>query len=132
MIVTDASALVAALLQTSAAEAVRRHLFAPNQSLHAPHLLDVEVTHVLRRYTKSRELDEERGRGALGTLAAFPIRRYAHDLLLPRVWQLRDNFSAYDGVYVALAEALGASLLTCDRRLASAAGQYVSIALITV
>lgn len=131
MIVIDASAIVAALLHTSAAEAVRQQLFAPHQSLHAPHLLDVEVTHVLRRYTLSRELDEERGRGALGALAAFPIRRYAHDLLLPRVWQMRNNFSAYDAVYVALAEALDAELLTCDRRLANAAAPYVSIELIS-
>jgi predicted nucleic acid-binding protein len=93
-------------------------------------LLDVEIAHVLRRYTLSRELDEERGRGALVALAAFPIRRYAHDLLLPRVWQLRDNFSAYDGVYVALAEALDAALLTCDRHLASVAGRYVTVELI--
>jgi predicted nucleic acid-binding protein len=130
VIVTDASALVAALLQTAAAEGVRRHLFAPGQSLHAPHLMDVEVARVLRRYTVSRELDEERGRAALVTLAAFPIRRYAHDLLLTRVWHLRDNFSAYDGVYVALAEALNAALLTCDRRLAAAAGRYVSVELV--
>lgn len=87
MIVVDASALVAAGLQTPAAEAVRRHLFEPNQSLHAPRLLDVEISHAFRRYTSSRELDEERGRGALG-----------------------------------------ASLLTWHRRLARAAGQYVSIA----
>ena len=132
MIVIDASAIVAALLHTPAAEAVNQHLFARDQSLHAPHLLDVEVTHVLRRYAMNRELDEERGRDALGALAAFPIRRYAHDLLLPRVWQMRNNFSAYDGVYVALAETLDAALLTCDRRLASAAGQYVSIELIAV
>jgi len=130
VIVIDSSALLAALLRTSAAEAARQHLFAPNQSLHAPHLLDVEIAHVIRRYTMSRELEEERGRGALVTLAAFPIRRYPHELLLPRVWQLRDNFSAYDGVYVALAEALDAALLTSDRRFASAAGRFVSVELI--
>ena len=78
----------------------------------------------------SRELDEDPGRSTLDPLAAFPIRRYAHDLLLPRVWQLRRDFSAYDGVYVAHAEALDAALLTCDRRLASAAGQYVSVELV--
>ena len=130
MIVVDASALLEALLQTSAAEAVRRRLFAPNQTLHAPHLLDIEVTQVVRRYTMAGELEAEQGRSVLGNLVALPIRRYPHDFLLPRVWELRNNLSAYDAVYVALAEALDAPLLTRDKRLATAAGRHTSVELI--
>jgi predicted nucleic acid-binding protein len=130
VIVVDASALLEALLQTSAAEAVKRRLFAPDQTLHAPHLLDIEVTQVVRRYTVAGELDAKQGRGVLDNLVAFPIRRYPHDFLLPRVWELRNNLSAYDAVYVALAEALDAPLLTRDRRLATVAGRHASVELI--
>ena len=102
-------------------------MFAPGETLHAPHILDVEVAQVLRRIAGNRDMDEQRGREAISDLAALPIRRYAHDFLLPRIWQLRHNFSAYDGAYVALAEVLEATLLTRDRRLASAAGRYASV-----
>ncbi len=128
MIVVDASALLEVLLRTPAAEAVGRLLFEePRQTLHAPHLLDVEVAQVLRRYAALGEIDEQRGSAALADLADFPIRRYPHDFLLTRVWSLRSNFTAYDAVYVALAEALDARLLTRDQRLAAAVRRHADI-----
>lgn len=131
MIVVDASARLEVLLRTPAAEAVERCLFEEShETLHAPHLLDVEVAQVLRRYAAAGEIDGERGRAALADLADFPIRRYPHDLLLTRVWDLRKNFTAYDAVYVALAEALDAPLLTRDRRLAAAARRHVRVELV--
>jgi predicted nucleic acid-binding protein len=130
VIVVDASALLEALLRTSAAAAVEDRLFAPSQTLHAPHLLDVEVAQVIRRYAGNGEIDSARGRLALADLADFPLRRYPHDFLLSRIWDLRDNLTAYDAAYVALAEALDAPLLTRDRRLAAAAGHRAQIELI--
>jgi predicted nucleic acid-binding protein len=129
MIVVDASALLEVLLRTPAAETVEQCLFEERQTLHAPHLLDVEVAQVLRRYTHAGEIDEGRGNEALADLADFPIRRYPHGLLLARVWSLRHNFTAYDAVYVALAEALNARLLTRDERLATAIGRHVDVEL---
>jgi len=122
VIVVDASGLLEALLRTPAAAAVERRLFEPGQSLHAPHLLDVEAAQVVCRYAANGAIEPERGRTALVDLADFPIRRYPHGFLLSRVWQLRNNLTAYDAVYVALAETLNAVLLTCDGRLARAAG----------
>jgi predicted nucleic acid-binding protein len=130
LIVVDASALLEALLRTPAAADVTQRLLSPHQTLHAPHLLDVEVAQVLRRYAIAGDLDDQRGRAALADLADFPIRRYPHGFLLPRAWELRENFSAYDAVYVALAQALDAPLLTRDRRLANAARRYVSVELV--
>jgi len=78
----------------------------------------------------SQEVDAERGREALADLADFPLRRYPHDFLLPRVWELRNNLTAYDAVYVALAEALGAPLLTRDRRIAAAPGHDAQVELV--
>jgi hypothetical protein len=83
MIVVDASALLEALLRTAAARAVERWLFEPGQTLHVPHLLDLEVAQTIRRYAANGELDGERGRAALADLADFPLRRYPHDFLLP-------------------------------------------------
>lgn len=131
MIVVDASALLEVLLRTPASKAVEGRLFAPGQTLHAPHLLDVEVAQVIRRYVANGEVHAERGRMALADLADFPLRRYPHDFLLPRIWDLRDNLTAYDAAYVALAEALEAPLLTRDRRLATAAGHRAKIDLIS-
>jgi predicted nucleic acid-binding protein len=104
-------------------------VFDPGQTLHAPHLLDVEVAQVIRRYAANGEIDSDRGRAAVADLADFPLHRYPHDVLLPRIWELRNNLTAYDAVYVALAEALDAPLLTRDRRLAAAAGHDVRIRL---
>jgi predicted nucleic acid-binding protein len=129
VIVVDASALIEALLRTPAAAAVEARLFDPRETLHAPHLLDVEVAQVIRCYVASGDLDAERGGAALADLVDLPLRRYPHDFLLPRVWELRNNFTAYDAVYVALAEALDAPLLTRDQRLARAAGHRARIQL---
>ena len=134
MIVLDASALLEVLLRTPAAKAVENRLFAPRQTLHAPHLLDVEVAQVIRRYALSGDIGAERGRLALADLADLPLRRYPHDFLLPRMWELRNSLTAYDAAYdaayVALAEALDTSLLTRDRRLAAAAGHRAEIELV--
>src|SRR3981081_2133926 len=130
MIVVDASAVLEALLRTPAARAVERRLFESSQTLHAPHLLDVEVAQVVRRYSANGEIDSERGRAALADLADLPLHRYPHDFLLPRIWDLRNNLTAYDAAYVALAEALDAPLLTRDRRLATAAGYHARVELV--
>jgi predicted nucleic acid-binding protein len=130
VIVVDASAVLEALLRTSAARAVEKRLFELSQTLHAPHLLVVEVAQVVRRYAANGEIDTERGRMALDDLADLPLRRYPHDFLLPRVWELRHNLTAYDAMYVALAEVLDAPLLTRDRRLAAAPGHHARIELV--
>lgn len=130
MIVVDASALIEVLLRTPAAAAVEDRLFAPGETLHAPHLIDVEVAQVVRRYAAAGDMDEERGRVALADLNDLSLRRYPHGILLPRVFDLRHNLTAYDAVYVVLAQALDAPLLTRDRRLAAAAARYARIALV--
>ena len=127
MIVIDASAMLEMLLQTPGRKAVEDRIFAPGQTLHAPHLLDIEVTQVLRRYVARGQLDPAAAALAVADLIDFPMRRYAHDPLLSRVWDLRDNMTAYDAVYVALAEALDAPLITRDRRLAAAPGHEARI-----
>jgi predicted nucleic acid-binding protein len=127
MIVVDASAVFETLLRRPNAEAVERRLFDPTETLHAPYLLDVEVAQVLRRYAANGEIDGERGRMTLADLADFPLNRYPHEFLLPRIWDLRRNLTAYDAVYVALAEALDAPLLTRDRRLATAPGHRAHV-----
>jgi predicted nucleic acid-binding protein len=121
LIVVDASALLEVLLRTAAAAEVETRLFG-GDTLHAPHLLDLEVAQVLRRYERAGELTARRAGEALADLAAFRIERYPHHLFLPRVWALRQNATAYDACYLALAEALDAPLVTRDRRLAKVPG----------
>lgn len=85
---------------------------------------------MIRRFAASGDIDDARGRSALVDLADFPLRRYPHELLLPRIWELRNNMTAYDAAYVALAEGLGAPLLTRDRRLAATPGHRAEVELI--
>jgi predicted nucleic acid-binding protein len=87
-----------------------------------PHLADVEVVQALRRYAKDGELDAAAAAVALEDLHALDLQRHAHEPLLDRVWELRHNLSAYDAVYVVLAEVLDTRVLTCDSRLARAPG----------
>ncbi|MDF0644596.1 MAG: type II toxin-antitoxin system VapC family toxin [Nitrospira sp.] len=130
MIVVDASVVIEVLLNTSPGIHIAERLFDPGETLHAPHLLDIEVAQVLRRYERARELDASRGLHALEDLVDFPVTRYPHDLFLLRIWELRHNVTAYDAAYIALAEALGAPLLTRDAALASAPGHHAQIVII--
>jgi predicted nucleic acid-binding protein len=127
MIVVDASVVVELLMRTDQGRHAKDRLFGGNATLHAPHLLDVEIAHGLRRLHAAGQFDANRGREALQDLAAMRIYRYPHDLLLTRIWELRDNLTAYDATYVALAEVLRAPLLTCDRRLARAPGHSARV-----
>ncbi len=127
MIVVDASAILEVLLRTPAAPAIEERLFERGEALHAPHLIDLEVLQVLRRYAAAGEISAERAREALDDLAAFRLHRWAHDALALRIWGLRQSLTAYAAAYIALAEALGAPLLTRDRRVASAPGIRVRV-----
>jgi predicted nucleic acid-binding protein len=119
VIVVDASAILEVLLATPAGLRVMDRLFAPAETLHAPHLLDLEVAQVLRRYTLAGELSSTRSSEALEDLTELPLIRYPHHPLLPRIWELRHNLTAYDAAYVALAEGLAAPLVTRDAALAA-------------
>jgi len=127
VIVVDASAIVEVLLNTATGDVLRPYLFGAGDTLHVPHLTDVEVLQVLRRYSITKTMDQGRAREALDDYAAMPLTRYPHSVLLPRVWELRHNLTAYDAIYVALAEALDATLVTCDRRLASISGHNAAV-----
>jgi len=130
LIVVDSSAVLEVLLRSQTGLEIEKRIFSPQETLYAPHLLDLEVAQVLRRYCASGEMDAERGREAVRDLADIPINRYPHDVFLPRIWELRPNMTAYDAAYVALAETLPAPLLTRDTRLASAPGHAAIIELI--
>ena len=127
MIVLDASAAVDWLVQTAAAQRIESRIFSRNQSLHAPELLDLEVAQVLRRLVREGTLSASRAEQAIQDLLDLRITRYPHPVLLPRIWQLRHKLSAYDAAYIVLAEKLGATLLTRDTKLASAAGHTATI-----
>jgi len=126
MIVLDASVVLEILLRTPAAARAEERAFGVEPAA-APHLIDVEVAQVLRRYESRGDLEAARGHEALADLADFPLTRYPHDLLLPRIWELRANLTAYDAADGALAEALDAILVTRDARLAGAPGVRTTI-----
>ncbi|HYC09072.1 MAG TPA: type II toxin-antitoxin system VapC family toxin [Steroidobacteraceae bacterium] len=130
MIVLDASAAIELVLQTERAERIAERVLHPAQHAHAPHLIDIEVTQVLRRLVQGREVAAGRAELALEDFAGLRIDRHAHRPLLRRIWALRATMTAYDGVYVALAEALAAPLLTCDEKLARAHGHTAVIELV--
>lgn len=122
MIVLDASAVVELLLGTARALDVIELLEDDTQTVHAPHLLDVEVLGVLRRLTHRGVITAAVAARALDDYRDLGIERHDHEPLLDRAWAIRDNVTAADAMYVALAEALPALLLTVDARLASAPG----------
>jgi predicted nucleic acid-binding protein len=127
VIVLDASAAIEWLLQTQVGRQIEARLFGKAETLHAPHLLDIEVAQVLRRFAAAGRITSARGQDALDDLADLAAVRYSHQVLLTRIWQLRDNLTAYDATYIALAEALGAVLVTCDGRLAAAPGHQARV-----
>ena len=125
MIVVDASAALSALLNAGPARSA-----LASEQLHAPHLIDSEVASGLRRKVAAQRLDADAGWTALDTLRRLGMTRYPVFALLDRVWELRDNLSAYDASYVALAELLGCSLLTADGRLGGAPGPRCPITVV--
>jgi predicted nucleic acid-binding protein len=125
MIVTDASATISALLNDGPA----RRLLADEQ-LHAPHLLDPEVASGMRRRVLARDITADQGWAALDVLRRLAVTRYPAAALLDRIWELRDDVSAHDATYVALAEALECPLVTADARLGRAPGARCPVTIV--
>jgi predicted nucleic acid-binding protein len=130
VIVVDASVILELLLRTPVADRLAERLLDPDESMQAPHLLDLEVAQVVRRYWVAGSLSGDRAGEALDDFQLLLIHRHSHEPLLSRVWELRHNLTAYDAAYVALAEALGAPLVTRDARLAAAPGHAAVVELI--
>jgi predicted nucleic acid-binding protein len=123
VIVLDASAAVEVILNLPrAAPELRTRLAESGETLHVPHVFDLEVVAAIRRHALRGVLSERRTRRALRALDNLRATRYSHVPLRPRIWELRENVTPYDGAYVALAEALRAPLVTVDAALAGAAG----------
>jgi predicted nucleic acid-binding protein len=127
MIVLDASAVVDWLLQTPEGRHIDHRIIGRRETLHTVHLLDVEFAHVLRRLVREKTITAQRAEEAIEDLSALRLTRYAPALVLKRIWQLRQNLSAYDAAYVALAEELDAPLITRDRRIAAAPCHTASV-----
>lgn len=121
MLVVDASCLCAVVMGGPGAEAIRERLTTDTDHA-APHIVDVEVFGVIRREHLRGRLDRTEAAQAVEDLEAWPGERFGHRALLARAWELRDTVRGWDAMYVALAEAMDAALLTTDRRLASATG----------
>lgn len=130
MIVLDASALIELILVTPVGQVIAARIADPAVGLHTPHLADIEVAQALRRYARDGGIDEATAASALDDFRALDIQRHAHEPLLDRVWELRKNLTAYDAVYVALAEALGGPLLTCDAPLSRVPGLGARVELV--
>lgn len=129
MIVVDASAAVELLLHRTSGERLASRILDSDEALHAPQLIDLEVAQVLRRLQASHEMTPARARDAFEIYIQFPLRLHPHRPYIGRVWELRHNLTPYDAAYVALAEALEAPLVTCDRALATAPGHQATIEL---
>lgn len=130
MIVVDASAITELLLQTSLGTRVEQRLYREDDDFHAPHLLDVEVLSALRRLVHSGEVLPERAEEAIQDLGLLRVMRHGHLDLATRAWQLRQNFTMYDAMYLALAESLDATVITCDGPFAAAPGHVARIEVI--
>ena len=128
--VLDTSAALELLLDTIPGREVAKRLEDESAVIHVPHLIDVEIAQVLRRYSVRRVFSAERAALALNHWRDLDIERHPHEPFLGRVWQLRNNFSAYDAVYVALAEVLSTTLITADQKLARAPGSNATVELI--
>jgi predicted nucleic acid-binding protein len=130
VIVVDASALLELLLQTPLGARVEARLFRDEEELHAPHLVDVELAQGLRRLVRTGEVSSVRAHEAIADLMDLDLHRHPHVDLLERAWRLRDNITAYDALYVALAEAIAAPIVTCANPLAKAPGHRARIEVI--
>jgi predicted nucleic acid-binding protein len=123
MIVLDSSALIDALVYPRPNPDLRRRLDEA-KSVHVPHLLDLELLHVLRGLVRGGKISPERADDVRRDVLDLPLERYPHVGLSERVWELRHNFTAYDAAYIALSEALRYPLVTADSRIASAGNHH--------
>jgi predicted nucleic acid-binding protein len=130
LIVVDASALLDAVLEART-DGVLDSIAAADETLHAPHLVDLEIASGLRRLSRSGQLRPVEAELCLATFRRIRIRRHSHEPLLHRIWELRSSVGAYDAAYVALAEVLGCTLLTADGRLARSTGHEATIRLLS-
>jgi predicted nucleic acid-binding protein len=117
MIVLDASVVVELLTNGALADSIRNKLSGRDDSFIVPHLIDIEAVSAVRRLAAGRRIGADRSEQFLEGLAALPAERYSHLPLIGRIWELRHNFTACDAAYIALAEAMGAILYTCDAKL---------------
>lgn len=129
MLIVDASCIVHLVARQPVADGVRERILG--DSLHAPHLLDIEVANALGRLNRLGTLDDESAAVALRDFEDFSVHRHEHDLLLSRIWELRRHLTACDAAYVALAEVLHAPLVTADAKLARSHGHSATIELMT-
>lgn len=127
MIVLDASAAIELVLNTGAGQQINDRIAGEPDTIQAPHLIDVELIHVIRRFVMRDVIDGARGEMAIRLWRLLDVQRHEHEPFMPRIWQLRNNLSAYDAMYVALADALSAPLITADRRLAAAPGTGIRV-----
>ena len=122
MIVLDASAAVEFLLATERGERVAGRIGSRDESLHSPHVLDLEVASAMRRWVRQGRIPAARAGALLEDLLDMPVVRYPHDVLLPGIWALRSHASAYDAAYLVLARSLPAPVVTCDARMTGIPG----------
>jgi predicted nucleic acid-binding protein len=130
VIVLDASAAVEFLLLTPIGSRVQEKILADGESVHAPHLLDVEVVQVVRQLAATGLISIGRAKQAVEDLLNLSLIRHPHVPWLSRIWELRHNLTAYDATYICIAEALDAPLLTCDRKLARATNHHAKVEVI--
>jgi len=123
VLVLDASAVIEVLFRTKVGTKVAEVIFEPKINLVAPELLPVETIQVIRRYIYSKELSIPRASVAFKDLQDLPIAYYSYQILMNRIWELKNNFSAYDATYIALAECLESPLLTCDSAFQKGSGR---------
>lgn len=130
MLVVDTSAILAAIVGRPRIPALGQRL-ASDGDLHAPHLIDVELLHGLRRLVMTGNLGQDRAEDCRADFADLALARYPHQPLADRMWELRHNLTAYDAAFVALSEALAVPLVTCDARLFEAPGLRSDVLLFT-
>ena len=131
MIVLDASAALELLLNTGKGKLIAQEIISGQTTLHAPHLIDLEIVQSLRRYVLSGNMSEARAMTAINHWLQLDVARYPHEPFIATIWQYRNNITAYDAAYVALAKVLKATLVTCDNALAEITGLDKSIEVIS-